>query len=66
MTRRFLSPQEIGDIAGCSPYTVRRAIAREEIPGAKKVGRDWHVPTEAGMEWAKSYEPYNWQRRRAT
>lgn len=53
----MLSTTQVGDLAGCSRFTVERACRDEEI-AAKKVGRNWVIEDEEGRRWAGQYRPH--------
>jgi excisionase family DNA binding protein len=43
--KRFLSPEEVSLLLGCSPKTVRRYCKTEALP-AEKLGGRWYISTE--------------------
>lgn len=48
--RPVVSAQELAELGGVSPSTVRRAIDAGELP-ATKIGRRVVIPTAAGLAW---------------
>lgn len=49
MADEILSPEQVAELLGCSPETVREQAAAGDLPGVK-FGRDWRFP------WAALYE----------
>jgi len=44
---------ELGDVAGVDPSRIRQLAAEGRFAGARKIGRDWMIPSEAAERWLK-------------
>jgi excisionase family DNA binding protein len=53
----MLSTTQVGDLAGCSRFTVERACRDGKLTAAK-VGRNWVIEDAEGKRWADEYRPH--------
>lgn len=65
MNDEFLTIKEVAEKWGVTPRRVQRMCADGKIPGAKKFGRDWAIPTSTEKPVdgrIKTGEYTNWRR----
>ena len=61
----MLSTTQVGNLAGCSRFTVERACRDEEL-AATKVGRNWVIEDAEGKRWAEQYRPHARSRKKTS
>lgn len=50
--RQFVTITELAQLSGFSGGQIRTAIARNEIPGARRLGRGkWKIPRDGAEKW---------------
>lgn len=58
-----LTTMKVAELAGCSRYTVERAIRDNDLK-AEKAGRTWTIDDAEGQRWAALYTPYSGLKKR--
>jgi excisionase family DNA binding protein len=55
VTREVLNVEQVAELLGFSPYTVREKARLGEIPG-RKTGREWRFSRTALLDWLREGE----------
>lgn len=54
MEKSYISTKEYAEAHGLAERTIRNYCTQGKIPGAKRVGKTWSIPTDASLPQRKN------------
>lgn len=51
---KTFTPEQVAEIEGLNPYTVRKMLREGQFKGAYQVGRKWRIPETSISAWRES------------